>query len=313
MHNTSKEIGHTLRPLLVQFEEALGYTGAKTGDAHHVLLEGMQMEAIRIGIPFPKGSHSWYSFQVGFNYARHCYPNHPLDVRVYTGIFTWLGVLVDDIADKDPEQWQHFIPRFHNSHKQHSALAREWARCLRLSYQSFSPIAANFIITSALNFVNGTVLEGSEVPRVTRTAGGENWPYYLRDKNGLAEAYALFTFPKALCPDFSCYMEAIPDMSKYMVFTNDIFSFHKEECAGERDNYIHNRASYEGASAFEVLRQVVDENVDAHRRIQLVLEGKEPYAQAWHCHAMGYVAMHKTTARYKLWEIDLGENIPGLD
>jgi hypothetical protein len=259
-------------------------------------------------------------------------------VRVYTGIFTWLSVLVDDGADKDPGQWQQFIPRFHNGQRQHSALAREWARQLRLSYRYFSPVAANFIVTSALNFVTATVLEGSTVPRVTRTAGGENWPYYLRDKNGLAEAYALFTFPKALCPDISCYIEAIPDMSKYMVFTNDVFSyvfspsevielprldhlanerlvtsFYKEERAGEMDNYIHNRASYKGTSAFEVLKQVIDEDVDAHHRIRLVLEGKEPYAQAWQCHAMGYVTMYKTAARYKLSEMDLGETLPDLD
>jgi hypothetical protein len=93
-----------------------------------------------------------------------------------------------------------------------------------MSYRYYSPIVANFIITSALNFVNANALEGSEVPKLTRTVGGENWPYYLRDKDGISEAYVWLTFPKALCPDISLYMEAIPDMNKYISFTNDILS-----------------------------------------------------------------------------------------
>jgi hypothetical protein len=73
---------------------------------------------------------------------------------------------------------------------------------------------------------------------------------------------------------------------------------------------MHSRAFYEGSTVYEVFRQVIKENVEAHQRIQHVLEGKEPYAQVWHDHAMGFVAMHKSSNRYRLWELSLGEIIP---
>jgi hypothetical protein len=95
---------------------------------------------------------------------------------------------------------------------------------LQLAYKYYSTAVANFIVTSSLNFVNATALEGSELQRLTRTAGGENWPYYLRDKDGAAEAFTWLTFPKAVCPDLTMCIEAVADMNKYMCLINDILS-----------------------------------------------------------------------------------------
>ncbi|KAJ2988178.1 hypothetical protein NUW58_g4118 [Xylaria curta] len=326
MHATTDEIGHKLKPLLVKFEQdplsvkidqftnfvttAVGYTSVGSGNDRHALHEGMHLAADRIGIPYPKGSHSWYSFQAGANYGYLCYANLPLEARIYAGIFTWLAILVDDGANKDPEEWHQFVPRFLTASEHHNNVAQEFDRWLRLSYQHYSPVVANFIITSSLNFVNACALEGSEMPKMTRTAGGESWAYYIRDKNGVAEAYAWMTFPKAVCPDVSCYMEAVPDMAREICFTNDILSFYKEECVRETDNYMHNRASYEDVSVYEVLRRVIEENVEAHRRIALVLKGKEPYAQLWNDHALGFVAYHKITERYRLQDLGLDERLP---
>jgi hypothetical protein len=114
--------------------------------------------------------------------------------------------------------------RFQTGLEQPTLLAQAWADYLRLSYKYYSPIVANFIVTSSLNFTNANALEGSELPLLSRTTGGKNWPYYLRDKDGLSEAYVWMTFPKELYPDISSYMEAIPDMNKYISFTNDILS-----------------------------------------------------------------------------------------
>ncbi|TGJ83995.1 hypothetical protein E0Z10_g4778 [Xylaria hypoxylon] len=322
MHATTDKIGNKLKPLLVQFEKELfnqyilimataevGYTSAK-GNDYHALFDAMHVQATRIGIPYPEGSHSWHAFNVGASYALLCYRNLPLEVRVFAGILTWLAVLIDDGAQKDPEEWYQFIPRFHTAVRHPSALAQEFDRWLRTAYQHYPPVAANFIVSAFLNFVNASALEGGEVPKVTPTTGGRGWPYYLREKNSISEGYAWMTFPKAICPDVSCYIEAIADMTKYICFTNDILSFYKEECACDRDNYMHIRTSYEDVSVFEVFKKVIEENLDAHRRITLVLEGKEPYAKHWHDHVLGYVGMHKTTARYKLRDLGLDESLP---
>ncbi|KAF2971951.1 hypothetical protein GQX73_g1538 [Xylaria multiplex] len=306
MQVPTDEIANKLKPLLVQFEKELGYNSAQ-GNDYHVLFGAMNAQATRIGIPYPEGSRSWHAFNVGATYALLCYRNLPLEVRVFAGILTWLAVLIDDIAQKDPEEWYQFIPRFHASTRHPSALAREFDCWLRTAYEHYPPVVANFIVSSFLNFVNTSALEGGEVPKVTHTAGGRFWPNYLREKNSIAEGYAWMTFPKAICPDVSCYIEAIADMAIYISFTNDILSFYKEECEGDKDNYMHNRTSYEDVSVFEVFEKVIREGLDAQRRIMLVLDGKEPYAKYWNDHALGYMGMHKTTERYKLRDLGLDE------
>ncbi|KAH8896096.1 terpenoid synthase [Thozetella sp. PMI_491] len=309
-HEKTPEIKAVLTPLLKQFDADIGYLGPRPGDNFESLLQGMLRQASEIGVSFLKECRSQLAFKHGLFYAYLCYPKQPLDVRIYAGIFTWLAILVDDLADKDTDEWQYFTQRLQAGNAHPLPLAQAWADYLRLSYKYFSPIAASFIITSALNFTNATTLQGSNLPSMVRTAGGEAWPYYLREKDGVTEAYIWFTFPKAHYPDISCFMEAIPDMNKYIVFVNDILSFCKEESSGERDNYIKSRAFYENRDAYDVLENVVKETVDAHRRIQTVLKGREPYAQAWDDHALGYVAKHKAIERYRLWGLGQGEKYP---
>ncbi|KAI1117777.1 isoprenoid synthase domain-containing protein [Nemania sp. NC0429] len=310
MAATTDEIGQKLIPLLVKLDEAVGFTGVGKGHDHDAFFEGMHLEAARTGIPYPEGSTLWHAFHTAANHAYLCYPNHPLEVRIYNGIYTWLAVVVDDIAQVDVEEWLQFAPRFLTGAEHSNPVAREWARWLLLSYQHYSTATASFIVTSSLEFASSSALEGSAVPRITPTAGGKSWPGYLREKTGLGEVYALMTFPKATCPDISCFMEAVRDMDSWIYKVNDIMSFYKEELARDKDNYLNIRAAYEGISAFEMLRKVLEETVDEHRRIELALQGKEPYAQLWRNHVLGFVAFHKATERYKLRDLGLDEILP---
>jgi hypothetical protein len=66
------DIGYILGPLIAQFDADLNYTGAKPSDDLEGLVLGMHEQAIKIGIPYPEGSHSWYSFKVGIYYAHVC-------------------------------------------------------------------------------------------------------------------------------------------------------------------------------------------------------------------------------------------------
>lgn len=96
---------------------------------------------------------------------------------------------------------------------------------MRGAFKIWDPIVANFIVTSSLDFVTANVLETrEEFQNVTRTRGGESWPWFVRNKDGVADAFAWFTFPEALYPDMSNYLEMIPDLSKYIAGTNDILS-----------------------------------------------------------------------------------------
>ncbi|KAH6639941.1 isoprenoid synthase domain-containing protein [Truncatella angustata] len=307
MLDTDNSTERLLKPLIKQFVQNIEYKGAIPGDDLDTLLKGMHEYAYHTGIPYCEGRRASQSFRTGVYYALFCYPNHPLDVRIYTGIYAWLAVLVDHEAEVHPAEWQEFLPRFHGGLQQASSIAQSWAEHLRLCYKYYSPVVANFIVTSSLNFTNATTLELSTLPKIARTAGGQRWPFYIRDKVGVAEAFAYLSFPRDCCPDISCYIEAISDMNTYLNLTNDILSFYKEEKAGEKHNYIHNRAFYERRNVYAVLQDIIEENLEAHHRICLSLDGKDRYARAWHEHAMGFVTFHTAGDRYRLCELGLGE------
>lgn len=64
---------------------------------------------------------------------------------------------------------------------------------------------------------------------------------------------------------------------------------------------------YQNKAALPVLGDLMDEVRAAVRRMHIVLDGREPYLQAVDEHIVGYVAFHKLNARYKLWEVGLGD------
>ncbi|KAK7963559.1 hypothetical protein PG988_010533 [Apiospora saccharicola] len=301
-----------IRGLISQFLEDIDYNGPVKGDDFDGLLQGMHNQARELGIPYPEGSRPWYCFTVGLHYARFCFPRHPLDLRIHIGIFTWLVTQVDDQAGKDPDEWGQFVSRFHAREPQPSPVARALDANLLGIRTWYEPLVASFIVISTLNFVNATTLEGAvfNSPNWSPTVGAVRWPYFFRDKDGLSEAYSYFTYPRSLYPDVACYVEAVPDMIMYINFVNDIMSFYKEELAGEKSNYMHNRAFAESKDAYQVYETVVGEALELSRRIILVLggNGKEKYLRAWLDQARGYVTFHRTLERYRLRELGLGES-----
>lgn len=145
--------------------------------------------------------------KVDLTIAQSMYKGHPLEVQVYIGIFTWLVCVIDDIAsDKRPELEQ-FQQRFYANEQQPTALLQALADSFRETYLYYDNIVANFIIVSSLSFVTASVLEvRPEFTQLTPTKGGKNWPYYVRDKGGLPEAYGYMIWPKALYPDITQFL-----------------------------------------------------------------------------------------------------------
>ncbi|ENH65764.1 hypothetical protein FOC1_g10003385 [Fusarium oxysporum f. sp. cubense race 1] len=113
---------------------------------------------------------------------------------------------------------------------------------MKLTFKYCDPLVANFIAAASLNFLNSNALEArKEFHQIERTKAGRSWAWFLGEKDGVGEAYAWFTFLKALCPDISLFLEVIPDISMWIGLTNDLLSFYEEEKAGETHNYIYNR------------------------------------------------------------------------
>ncbi|KAI1803115.1 terpenoid synthase [Daldinia bambusicola] len=296
---------HSLHFLISSLLENVGYKKAPTM-SHDLYWAAIHRRAASTGIPHPQGSHAYKCLMVGGNYGVACLPRHPLDVQVHVGIFTWIAVIVDDMACRSLDDFVAFHERFSSGTPQPTVLLECWAAIIRSSYDYWDPLVANFIVASSLDFHNACVLEASsELRHLVRTQGGQSFPWYMRSKSGLSEAYAYFTFPKGIYPDVSCFLEAIPDLSAYFCLANDVLSFYKEEKAGDVGNYIRYRASYDGKDTWTVLREIIEQIEDGVRRMRVVLNGRQPYDQGLNDHILGYIDFHIRSDRYKLAEIGL--------
>ncbi|ROW02268.1 hypothetical protein VSDG_02391 [Cytospora chrysosperma] len=201
---------------------------------------------------------------------------------------------------------ERFQERFYCNDPQPNPLLQALADVFRETYLHYENIVANFIIVSSLSFVTASVLEvRPEFENLTPTRGGQNWPYYVRDKGGLPEAYGYMIWPKALYPDISQFLEAIYDIGVYINLTNDVLSFYKEELAEDKSNYISLRAGYAQKDSISALKDTIKDCVAGFRRASIVFEGRKDYAEAWHTFAMGYITFHLTNPRYRLAEFGL--------
>ncbi|KAJ7156090.1 isoprenoid synthase domain-containing protein [Mycena crocata] len=301
------ELGDSLRPLISAFLRDLNYRSPQKAE-NNALLEAMNVKAAQIGVPYAD-SHSQKCFENGYSVAANNFPGHPLEVQLYIATYTWLAFVIDDTTSSMADDVAHFQERFYAGEKQPTLLLQGFAEVLRSTYDHFDNVVSNFIILSSLAFINSNVLETRpEFRAMKATKGGVKWSYYFRDKEGLPEAYAYFTYPKALYPDIGEFLEAIPDMGIFINLTNDILSFYKEEKAGETKNYLHHRASYEKKPVLSVLECVITEAVEAFKRTEVILCGRGIYEAAWQTHVRGYLAMHKSNYRYRLGEIGLEES-----
>lgn len=106
-------------------------------------------------------------------------------------------------------------------------------------------------------------------------------------------------------------MSIHPDRPRDILVLNtehvsDILSFYKEELAGEKDNYIHERALATGLPISSVLQELIMETISAVRRVRYVLQDVDALA-AWENFAAGYIKVHTDTPRYRLKDILGGE------
>ncbi|KAH6977833.1 isoprenoid synthase domain-containing protein [Fusarium venenatum] len=264
----SRDLKSFIKPLITSFTTELEYSPVAPTN-NDALWKAMCLYANGTGVSYDEGTHSGTCFKIGFTYpvvsdtnatGQVCFPHHPVEVQTYIGIYSWLGLLLDDEAVTHPDDFEMFHQRFCAGEKQPIPLLQGWADLMTLVFEHWDPLVANFIITASLNFLNANALQAREdFTHIERTKAGRSWAWFIREKDGVGEAYAWFTFPKALCGDKSRFMEVIPDLSMWIGLTNDILSFWKEEQAGEKHNYIHTRGWYDDKDTWSTFEDIVDD------------------------------------------------------
>ena len=145
---------------------------------------------------------------------------------MYVTVYTLFAQCLDDFTPEGLADIEGFYPRFCAGIRQPNATLEGWAQMMREAYEHWHPIAANLIVSASLNMITSTIIEHKRlVNSGALSHGGRGWAYYLRNMDGLGDAFAVFTFPQKLYPDVSQYLEAVPDMAMYIVHANDIISY----------------------------------------------------------------------------------------
>ncbi|KAH9477608.1 Monoterpene synthase 25 [Psilocybe cubensis] len=233
------------------------------------------------------------------------YANHSPAVRLQAARFTWYLIYVDDLGQKFPSMLEGFQERLLTCKDPEGSFLQAFRAHLADMYKFWDPLPANCITLAGIDFINGCLLEQSpEISEMRLSKAATSWPYFLRNKTGSAAAYGFFLFPKELNVDMTTYIQVMEDIVFYTNLTNDILSFYKEDIAGERNNYIYNRAHVSHQSAIDALRDTVKDTLDAHARITEVLKGTNAYA-SWKTWVNGYIGFHTTLKRYRLDDLGI--------
>ncbi|KAK0438924.1 isoprenoid synthase domain-containing protein [Armillaria borealis] len=226
------------------------------------------------------------------------------NVKVFIVFFCMFLIYLDDVYPDDSDALggvPDFTKRFTSSKKQSSKILNDLADLLTESSQHFGKVTADFIVHSALKFITGLILEVQSKQESTQRV--EEYAIFLREQCGLAEAFAMFIFPRDL--PFHLYIQALPSMRDFIDFANDILSFYKEECSGDTNNFISLLARARGSPKNQVLCYVVTQCLESYERVLRILSPHQEAYMAFTEFTDGYLALHLGMKRYRLSELGL--------
>lgn len=219
-------------------------------------------------------------------------------------LFNWYLIYVDDMAHKDPSSFSVFEQRFLRGQPQLNPVLDALIDVLLRMWDLYDPLCANSIIASTFEYFTSTCIE-PDIERLPLIRGTQRFSWFVRERTGVATAFALMMFTKSTQIDMMEYIQAMPDMNFWICLTNDVLSFHKEELAGETANYVHNRACLENKAPLEVLAEMAEELRVSRNTIHIALSKSPRALQAWKVWEHGYVAWHMAQDRYKLRDLGL--------
>lgn len=232
--------------------------------------------------------------------AELSYPDLPYEIQLQIARYTWFLIYVDDLGQKFPAALEGFQQCVFENKPPAGGFLEAFRLHLTDMYKYWDKIPANCINLSAMDYINGCLLEDMpSIRNMKLSQHAHTYPFFLRNKTGTALAYAWMMFPKEFHPDMSEYIQVIDDLNLYIDFVNDIMSFYKECIAGETNNYISVRAKITQKSLVEALQDTVSDTLAAYERISKVLRNTNAYVP-WKNFVRGYLAFHFGLKRYRL-------------
>ncbi|KAL4962488.1 terpenoid synthase [Aspergillus stella-maris] len=303
------------RDLLTQFMRDISFRKHECGPFAYVeraILEyfrahNFSPEFIRRGYPAIKASCA---------IATTTYPFVSVETQEVIAIYTSFAILIDDTTNVSTDDLQSFLARLCGGQSQPNPLLRDMLRFIAdVIPQHYGPFASDMIRKSIIEFISACVIENNYTGKIKLAKTAPDFPYFLRHKTGMAEAYAFFTFPEELFPEntfLPVYFPVIPDLVKYLNLANDLLSFYKESIVGrETFNYISNHANTHKLRPADSLRDTVLSLTICVSNTKETLASPENggLRDAVTKVFNGYVIYHSSSARYRLAELA----IPDLD
>ncbi|RDB27321.1 Trichodiene synthase [Hypsizygus marmoreus] len=262
------------------------------------IMEAMRVEMDTYELSSPLLERTMYlaasSAELGF-------PGYTFDEKKNIALYSWYVVYIDDTVLTDAHPFVAFQQRFMRGLPQLDPVLDAYAAVLHALCDQYDTLPANFILSATFEYISATCLE-PVLPEVTIR---RRFPGFLRDRTGLGIPYALFVLAKPHSEHcirfFASCSQALPDMNFWIAGINDVLSFYKEECAGEQNNYIHNRAHADGKAPPAVLCDMIQELLEASDNIYVALPPRA--RETWRSFEAGVIAWHLEQDRYRLKEL----------
>lgn len=238
------------------------------------------------------------------NYAEFCYPYHTFEEKKTLALYVWYVTYIDDMVANDGTSVTAFQERFYRRQPQSDPVLDALSDIFLKFYDMNDPLSSNLIITCTLEFLTSSVIE-PQTGAVQLVRDAWRFPWFMRERTGFGESWAHLVFPKRLGVNLMDYIEAVPDMTFWIDITNDILSFYKEEVAGETDNLVHLRATYENKEPMEVVSEMKDELIASQKIIYATLAAYPVALHMWKSFQQGFIYWHLSQDRYKLQDLGL--------
>ncbi|KAF7790953.1 hypothetical protein EIP86_001912 [Pleurotus ostreatoroseus] len=222
------------------------------------------------------------------------YGHTSIDVQCHIALYSYLLLVLDDLEiptlalDEFSSRLCAGMPQLH------PVLTALNENLSRMS-DYYPPYTSQSILISTFQFINACAFERT-TSSMALHPDAVMFPGYKRIRSGVGEAYIFFAWDKFRFPDITVYVQIVPDMTLFISYVNDIFSFYKEELVGEKYNYIHDLSTVTGKDTASVLINVAQGVAEVTRRSRAMLAGDARLVLEEFIR--GYILFHLMTPRY---------------
>lgn len=133
-------------------------------------------------------------------------------------------IYIDDVCSKNVATYSVFQERFMRGMPQLSPILDALTEVLLRFFEQYDAPTANSILSAAFDFINGTCIE-PKLETISFVPGAVRFPWYFRDRTGMAIVYALMLFPKSKGVGVSDYIQVLQEMNFWIAATNDVLSW----------------------------------------------------------------------------------------